>query len=72
MIRKFIRKVFSKAAPKIGLRDKPQIITESKHGIRRSQLSPCAIKVTGELQRAGYAAFVVGEIGRASCRARVL
>jgi len=60
MIRKFIRKVFSKAVPKTGLRNKPQIIPESKHGIRRKQLSPCAIKVTGELQHAGYAAFVVG------------
>ncbi|MFN3397554.1 MAG: polynucleotide adenylyltransferase PcnB [Sulfurimicrobium sp.] len=60
MIRKFIRKVFSKATPKTGLRDRPRIIPESRHGIRRNQLSPCALKVTGELQHAGYAAFVVG------------
>ena len=60
MIRKFIRKVFSKAAPQTGLRNKPQIIPEKKHVIRRNQISPCALKVTDELQRAGYAAFVVG------------
>ncbi len=60
MIRKFIRKVFSKAIPGNTPRNKPRIISESQHGIRRNQLSPCALKVTSELQHAGYAAFVVG------------
>lgn len=60
MIRKLIRKVFSKARPKAGQNAQPKIIPEKKHGVRRNQISSCAIKVTAELQHAGYAAFVVG------------
>ncbi len=60
MIRKFIRKVFSKAVSPTAPRSRPQIIPHKKHGIRSDQISPCALKVTSELQRAGFAAFVVG------------
>ncbi|MDP2962758.1 MAG: polynucleotide adenylyltransferase PcnB, partial [Sulfurimicrobium sp.] len=60
MIRKFISKVFSKARPKAAQHIEPRIIPEKKHGVRHGQINSCAIKVTAELQRAGYAAFVVG------------
>ncbi|MHB9118493.1 MAG: polynucleotide adenylyltransferase PcnB [Burkholderiales bacterium] len=55
MIRKLIRRVFK--AAKNG---KPRIIPLKAHGVSRDQLSPCALKTTGALQQAGYAAFVVG------------
>ncbi len=60
MIRKFISKVFSKARPTAAQHAQPKIIPEKKHGVRHGQISSCAIKVTAELQRAGFAAFVVG------------
>lgn len=63
MIRKFIRKVFSKAAPGSAVETRKtsrQIISENQHTITRKQLSPCALKVTDELQRSGFAAFIVG------------
>lgn len=63
MIRKFIRKVFSKAAPGASRetgKSSRQIISANQHLITRKQISPCALKVTDELQGAGFAAFIVG------------
>ncbi len=56
MIKRFLRKVFGRSGRVRG----PQILPLDKHGIRRSQIHPCALKVTRTLKEAGYAAFVVG------------
>jgi poly(A) polymerase len=59
MIRKLFRRVFPKktaASQEIC----PRIIPSSRHGIKRDLISPGALKVTAELQRAGHAAFIVG------------
>ncbi|TCS73972.1 poly(A) polymerase [Sulfuritortus calidifontis] len=55
MIRRLIRKVFGGSDA-----DKPTILPLARHGIRREQIHPCALKVTRSLSEAGYAAFVVG------------
>lgn len=55
MIRRLISKVFG---GKTG--NKPVVLPLARHGIRREQLHPCALKVTRTLNDAGYAAFVVG------------
>jgi len=66
MIRRFIKKILGKSdsasAPKPGGKTagKPVIISKSKHGIGREQVSPCALNVVNELQSAGFSAFVVG------------
>lgn len=56
MIGKLIRRVLK--APKFG--KKTRIIPVRTHGITRDLISPCALKVTDTLQRAGYEAYVVG------------
>ena len=59
MIHKLLRRVF-------GRRDDPnpthkhRVIPVAKHGLKRESISPCALKTVGELQRAGFSAFVVG------------
>ena len=58
MIRKLLRKVFRRPAPRIN--DEPALISAENHGIRREQLSPAARKVCMGLQEKGYKAFVVG------------
>lgn len=58
MIRKLLRKVFTRAAPTI--RPEPALIPVEQHGIRREQLSPAARKVCNVLQEHGHKAFVVG------------
>lgn len=55
MIRRLINKVFGKKAP-----SGPLILPLEKHGIRREQVHPCALKVTRGLREAGYDAFLVG------------
>lgn len=69
MIRKLLHRVFNRkpAAPvplssssSSGLR----IISCRQHRITRDHISSCALKVTSELQEAGYAAFVVGGAAR--------
>jgi poly(A) polymerase len=56
MIAKLIRRVLK--APKFG--KKPRTIPLKAHGISRDSISPCALKVTDTLQKAGYDAYVVG------------
>ncbi len=62
MIKKLISRVFGKSKAKAdkGNSGEPIIIPLKKHGIRRDQISPCALRVTDGLQQAGFAAFVVG------------
>ncbi len=55
MIRRLINKVLGKKTAA-----GPRILPLDKHGIRREQIHPCALKVTDTLAREGYAAFVVG------------
>ena len=61
MIKKFIQRVFGKekksADPK---NSKPKILKVAEHGIKRDMISACALRTTGQLQQAGYQAFVVG------------
>ncbi|MBS1208954.1 MAG: poly(A) polymerase [Proteobacteria bacterium] len=58
MIRKLLRRVFTKSAAK------PQaeaaVIPLELHGIRREMVSPAARKVCNVLQEAGFKAYVVG------------
>ncbi len=65
MIRRLLHRVFKRkpsasvSAPTAvgtGL----HIIPRKKHGISSHRISPCALKVTADLQQAGYSAFVVG------------
>ena len=59
MIKKFIARIFgakSRSTKNLRL----QRIPVNRHGLRRAQITPCALKVTDTLQQAGYAAFVVG------------
>ena len=62
MIKKLIKRMFGKAEskPTKGGGIEPRIVPVSKHGIKREQISPCALRVTDGLQQAGFAAFVVG------------
>ncbi len=56
MIRKLLRRVFSKAPPA----HKPALIPLVKHRIRRESISPGARQTIARLQEHGHAAFVVG------------
>lgn len=58
MITEFIRKVMGRTRPTD--RPKLKIHAVTHHGIHREQISPCALRVTESLQKAGYDAFVVG------------
>ena len=58
MIRKLLRKVFQRGGSPVPT--EPAHIPASRHGIRRTQLSPAAVKVCSTLQESGHAAFVVG------------
>jgi len=65
MIRKLLHRVFKRkpsasvsASTASGTR--LHIIPCKQHGISRNHISPCALKVTADLQQAGYSAFVVG------------
>lgn len=60
MIRKLLNKVFGRntSAPKSVA--KLTVISSKRHGIRRNQINPCALKIIQQLQGAGYAAYVVG------------
>lgn len=65
MIRKLLHRVFKRKSSvstsisnDSGIR--LHIIPLKQHGISRNHLSPCALKVTTDLQQAGYSAFVVG------------
>ena len=56
MIRKLLRRVFSKAPPV----HEPALIPVEKHRIRRESNSPGARQTVARLQEHGHAAFVVG------------
>ncbi|MDO9385117.1 MAG: polynucleotide adenylyltransferase PcnB [Thiobacillus sp.] len=58
MIRRFINKVFGRK-PR-GAASAAQILTQSKHGIRRDQLDDCALKTCETLAQAGYKGYLVG------------
>ena len=56
MIRKLLRRVFSKAPPA----HEPALIPVEKHHIRRESISPGARQTVARLQEHGHAAFIVG------------
>lgn len=65
MIRKLFHRVFSrKPSASVSTLSTSgaelRIIPRKQHAIPRHHISPCASKVTSELQQAGYSAFVVG------------
>lgn len=60
MIRKFLRKIFDRKYPASESIARLKIIPSDQHGIRASQIAPCALKITRNLQQAGFAAYVVG------------
>ena len=60
MIKKYIEKLFGRKAGVTHKDARPVVYPKDKHGIAREQISRCARKTCEELQRAGYAAFVVG------------
>ncbi len=60
MIRKFFRHIFDQKVPTDSTVAKLQIIPRKKHKITRDQINPCALKVATDLQKGGYAAFIVG------------
>ncbi len=63
MIRKLLQKVFKRkktADTADNSLFQLRVIPIKHHGIRRDQISSCALKTTQELQKAGFSAFVVG------------
>ncbi|MDO9599792.1 MAG: polynucleotide adenylyltransferase PcnB [Azoarcus sp.] len=58
MIRKLLRKVFTRAATPLST--EPALIAVDQHGVRSEQLSPAARKTCAVLQESGYKAYVVG------------
>ena len=60
MIKKYIDKLFGRRERVRHKDAKPVIYTKDKHAIEREMISRCARRTCEELQRAGYAAFVVG------------
>lgn len=60
MIRKFLHKVFKRKLSAVNTETQLRIILPKEHGINRGQISPCALKVTNGLQKAGFSAFIVG------------
>ncbi len=60
MIRKYIDKLFGRRERVTHKDARPMIYGKEKHAIRRDAISRCARRTCEELQRAGFAAFVVG------------
>ena len=60
MIRKFFRHIFLSKALTSNTVAKLQIIPCKKHKITREKINPCAVKITTNIQQAGYSAFIVG------------
>ncbi|HLW04992.1 MAG TPA: polynucleotide adenylyltransferase PcnB [Azoarcus sp.] len=60
MIRKFLRKVFRHTNTDRGLITEPSLIDAEKHGLKRQDLSPAAVKTCTVLQQAGHKAYIVG------------
>ena len=59
MIKNLIARIFG-AKSRLTHNRRLQRIAVNQHGLRRGQISGCALKVTDTLQQAGYTAFVVG------------
>jgi len=60
MIRKLLRKVFTRRATKSPRSGEPARIPAAQHGIHRDRVSSFAIKVCKTLQDHGYQAYIVG------------
>jgi poly(A) polymerase len=60
MIKKYIDKLFGRRTQVTHKDARPVIYGRDKHSIERESISKCARRTCEELQRAGYAAFVVG------------
>lgn len=63
MIRKFIQKVFKRKKTAVDSDNSNtllHIIPVKQHGIHRKQISSCALKITQELQKSGFSAYIVG------------
>jgi poly(A) polymerase len=60
MIKKYIDKLFGRRERVTHKDAKPVVYTKDKHAIEREAISRCARRTCEDLQRAGYAAFVVG------------
>jgi len=60
MLRKFIRRVFSKSAPKPGASHAPALLPVARHGVHREGISPAARHTVQRLQESGHQAYVVG------------
>jgi poly(A) polymerase len=60
MIKKYIDRLFGRRERVTHKDARPVIHGRDKHAIAREQISKCARRTCEELQRAGYAAFVVG------------
>lgn len=60
MIRKFLRKVFSRNTPASESIATLSVIPNKQHSIRRNQINPCALKIATNLQQAGFSAYIVG------------
>ncbi len=58
MIRRFISKVFGRKPRASG--SSATILPQAKHGIRRDQLTDCALKTCETLTQAGYKGYLVG------------
>lgn len=77
MIRKLIEKVFSRGSRRRAstvvetIAQDPVALPVERHGVRRSEISPCARRVTETLQSKGFKAYVVGGAVRDLMLARV-
>ena len=60
MIKKYIERLFGRRDRVTHKDARPVIYAKDKHNIQREHISRCARRTCEELQRAGYAAFVVG------------
>src|SRR5258708_9691306 len=60
MIRKYIDKLFGRRERVTHKDARPMIYGKEQHAMRRDEISGCARRTCEELQRAGFAAFVVG------------
>src|SRR5205085_10999001 len=60
MIKKYIDRLFGRRERVTHKDARPIVYPKEKHNIQREQLSKCARRTCEDLQRAGYAAFVVG------------
>lgn len=64
MIRKLLKKVFSRKTPAPDSVAQLRVIPFKKHRVRRDQIDKCALKITSTLHQAGYTAYVVGGASR--------